>query len=248
MNEMTNTVAIVTGGSSGIGAQTALRLAERGHSVVITGRNRDRLDQVASRTAQIVAIRADMADSRDLEALVEQTVERFGRIDILINNAGMFTAGPFEELEVSQLQRIFEINVIGPAVLSRLCVPYLGQSDGAIVNVSSTMAHKAVPGVSAYAASKAALEQLTRNLAVELGPRGIRVNAVAPGPTLTPILERAGFTREMIAASNAQLTAQMPLGRLGNPDEVARWIVELADSPTWVTGQVLSVDGGLAVA
>lgn len=248
MNEMTNTVAIVTGGSSGIGAQTALRLAERGHSVVITGRNRDRLDQVASRTAQIVAIRADMADSRDLEALVEQTVERFGRIDILINNAGMFTAGPFEELEVSQLQRIFEINVIGPAVLSRLCMPYLEQSDGAIVNVSSTMAHKAAPGVSAYAASKAALEQLTRNLAVELGPRGIRVNAVAPGPTLTPILERAGFTREMIEASNAQLTAQMPLGRLGDPDEVARWVVELADSPTWVTGQVLSVDGGLAVA
>ena len=248
MNETTRTVAIVTGGSSGIGAQTALRLAERGHSVVITGRDRDRLAQVASRTAQIVAIRADMADSKDLEALVEQTIERFGRIDMLINNAGMFTAGPFEDLEVSQLQRIFEINAVGPAVLSRLCMPYLEQADGAIVNVSSTMAHKAAPGVAAYAASKAALEQLTRNLAVELGPRGIRVNAVAPGPTRTPILERAGFSREMIEASNAQLTAQMPLGRLGNPDEVARWVVELADSPTWVTGQVLSVDGGLAVA
>lgn len=143
---------------------------------------------------------------------------------------------------------IFATNVLGPTLLARAALPHLRATRGNIVNVSSTFGHKPAAGVSHYGASKAALEHLTRSWALELASSGVRVNAVAPGPTETPMLERSGVPADALAAIKADEVKRIPLGRRGEPAEVAHWIVALADpAAAWVTGQVVGVDGGLGV-
>lgn len=155
MNADSRRVAIVTGGNSGIGKHTAQMLAERRFDVIVTGRNRRRLGEVASAARRIVSMRAEMTVEADLVRVVERAVEDYGRIDTLVNNAGAFVAGPLADLETDQLRHLLDVNVVGPVALSRLCAPHLEQTGGAIVNVSSTMGHKAAPDVAGYAASKA---------------------------------------------------------------------------------------------
>jgi NAD(P)-dependent dehydrogenase (short-subunit alcohol dehydrogenase family) len=147
------------------------------------------------------------------------------------------------------MQKMLVTNVIGPSLLIRESIPALAQTQGTIINVSSTNGHKAVAGVTAYAASKAALEHLTKCLALELAAQGIRVNGVAPGPTETDILSKSGLTSEMIQQSNEAVLQAIPLGRRGRAKEVADWIVKLADpSASWLTGVIIDVDGGLSAA
>jgi NAD(P)-dependent dehydrogenase (short-subunit alcohol dehydrogenase family) len=143
---------------------------------------------------------------------------------------------------------LFATNILGPTLLSRAALPSLKATQGSIVNISSTFGHKASPMISHYAASKAALEHLTRCWALELAPFGIRVNAVAPGPTETDILERSGMSADAVDQIKKEEALRIPLGRRGDPEEVASWIVKLAEpEASWMTGQVISVDGGLGI-
>lgn len=248
MNEM-GQVAIVTGGSSGIGRAVALLLAEQGAHVLITGRNEEALRAIAGQHPNLDWIRADVGAPESAQRVVARAVERWGRIDRLINNAGIFTAGPIETIQPERAMTLLGVNLLGPLYMTQAALPYLRASQGAIVNVSSTYGHKPSAQASLYAASKAALEHLTRSWALELAPARIRINAVAPGPTETAILARLGLPTGALTQIQQREVEQVPLGRRGTAEEVADWIVQLASpAAAWVTGQILAVDGGLSIA
>ena len=249
MSVLSDKVVIVTGGSSGIGRATALHFAARGARVLITGRRAAALEAVATGHADIATLVADAASGADAARTVAEAVGRWGRLDVLVNNAGAGAILPLAEATAQRIERILAVNVTGPSLLAAASLPHLAASEGAIVNVSSTYGHRPAAALSHYAASKAALEQLTRSWALELAPQRIRVNAVAPGPTASEALTgMMGLSPAAAAAVEAQERQRIPLGRRGQPDEVARWIVRLAEpSAAWVTGQVLAVDGGLGL-
>ncbi len=241
-------VVIVTGGGSGIGRATAVRFAETGARVLITGRRAEALAETVSLHSNIASVVADVRLETDAAAVIAKAADMYGRMDGLVNNAGVFAAGPLEKVTAETVREIFETNVLAPTWLSQAALPYLKATQGSIINVSSTFGHKPSPNIAHYAASKAALEQLTRCWALELAPYRIRVNAIAPGPTETPILERAGLPPAAIEAVKREEVARTPLGRRGTPEEIAHWIVALAEpTAAWITGQVLAIDGGLSV-
>lgn len=189
----------------------------------------------------------DAAIAADATRTVNTVVERWGRLDVLVNNAGAGAILPLALATDDDIRNIFDVNVLGPSLLATASLTYLKASQGAIVNVSSTYGHKAAASLSHYASSKAALEHLTRCWALELAPDGIRVNAIAAGPTETTFLtDQMQLSAEQAEGIRARERDLIPLGRRGMPDEVATWIVSLASSTAaWVTGQVLTVDGGL---
>lgn len=240
--------AVVTGGGSGIGAATARALAAAGYRVLVTGRRITALRQMAARSENIHPFQADIRDPLAAGRIVAEVKNRFGRLDVLVNNAGQFSAASLSEADQAVMRGLFETNVFGPTHLFREALPLLEASGGAVINVSSTLARKAVSGVGLYGASKAALEQLTRSWALLAAPLGVRVNAVAPGPVETGILEASGLDSDEVDRIKTAERRSIPLGRRGEPEEVARWVVFLADEGArWMTGQVLGVDGGLAV-
>lgn len=249
MNTFDGKIAVVTGGSSGIGLATAAGLARNGAKVLITGRRREMLEAAAGRHPGLEAIVADVAEPQDARRTIGEAVGRWGRLDLLVNNAGAGALMTLDEIGAEQIAQIFTINVVGPSLLAQAALPHLKASRGAIVNVSSIFGHKAGAGLSHYAASKAALEHLTRCWALELAPHGIRVNAVAAGPTESGALTgMMGLSPEQAASVEEMERERIPLGRRGKPDDVAAWILKLAD-PTheWITGQIISVDGGLGL-
>jgi len=241
-------VVIVTGGGTGIGRAAALQFAEAGAQVLITGRREEPLAQTAGGHPNIVGLVADLSQPDDTQRMVEEALRRWSRVDVVVNNAAAMAQQALEEVQAKTVTRIFATNVLGPTMLVQAALPHLERSRGAIVNVSSTYGSKAAPQISHYAASKAALEQLTRCWALELAARGIRVNAVAPGPTETPALSNFGLSPGEIEEIKRREVQMIPMARRGNPEEVARWIVRLA-SPIedWITGQVIAVDGGLSL-
>jgi NAD(P)-dependent dehydrogenase (short-subunit alcohol dehydrogenase family) len=243
-------VVIVTGGTSGIGRAAALRFAKQGNKVLVTGRRPGPVEETIREHENIAGVVADVASAEDAKRTIAVAVDRWGRIDSLINNAGAGAILPLTDTTSDRIADILSVNVLGPGLLAAAALPHLKAVGGTIVNVSSTFGHKPAAGLSYYAASKAALEHLTRCWALELAPLGVRVNAVAAGPTESGALTgMMGLSPEQAAAIKEQERARIPLGRRGVPDDAAEWIVLLSGpASTWVTGQVVAIDGGLGLA
>ncbi|MFI0814894.1 SDR family NAD(P)-dependent oxidoreductase [Streptomyces sp. NPDC021098] len=237
--------ALITGGSRGIGEAIALRLAEDGADVALT--YRDRADRAASVVERIktlgrraLAVRADGADPEAVRAAVAGAADEFGRLDILVNNAGVGALGPVTELSLEDIDRALDINVRAPFLTAQAAVGRLADG-GRIINIGSCLAERAAfPGSSLYATGKTALTGLTKALARELGPRGITVNLIHPGPIDTDMNPADGESAAMLSG----LTA---LGRYGLPSEVAATVAHLAgESGRYISGASISVDGGFA--
>jgi NAD(P)-dependent dehydrogenase (short-subunit alcohol dehydrogenase family) len=249
MTQFNNQVVLITGGGAGIGLCAASKFSEKGAHVVITGRRASALEQAARTAANIDYIVADVGKPSDALPTIDEIIRRYGRLDVLVNNAGAGAISPLSQATFEQISEIFAVNVIGPSLLATAALPYLKRSNGSIINVSSTFGHKAAGSLSHYAASKAALEHMTKCWALELAHDGIRVNAVAAGPTESDFLaERMGLSPGQIESIKSEERARIPLGRRGLPDDVAGWITALASSDAgWITGQIFTVDGGLSV-
>ena len=247
---MDNPVVLITGALSGIGRATAFEFARAGARVVASGRRQEEGDrlaaELAAKGAEALFVRADVRSDDDVANLVERAVERFGRIDIAVNNAGKEGLGAIADVTAEAYAAIFETNVLGILLsLKHEFRVMQKQGKGSIVNVSSVYGHVGFAhGGSVYVASKHAVEGLTRAAALEGAPSGIRVNAVAPGPIETPMLDRVtGGDKEAKAA----FLGAIPQRRAGAPDEVAATIAFLADDrAAYITGEIVTIDGGFA--
>ena len=232
----------------GIGAGTARYFAERGAKVTISGRRKDKIDEVAASIgASCRGVAGDVTIDEDRRRLVSSAVEHGGGLDALINNAGNMYRGAIDELEADKLVEIFQTNVIAGMMLTGLAKPHLSARSGAVIFIGSIHNRRAFPGASPYAATKGAVETLTRVLAAELGADNIRVNCVAPGSVFTEINQRAGIFTDDEQRERLEAIAKMqPVGRVGKPEEIAE-AIEYLICAEWTTGALIDVDGGLGL-
>lgn len=245
-SQLAGRIAIVTGAGSGIGRATSIALARAGAHVLGVGRRQGALEETAGEHPGIATLVADLRADQAAETIVSAAVERWGRIDILVNNAGVTAVMPLAETTATRIADLFAVNVTAPSMLARAALPYLRDTRGSIINISSTYGHRPAPGAAHYAASKSALEQLTRSWALELAPDGVRVNALAPGPTESEALAAAGLPEAVVDKIKQDEADRIPLGRRGEPAEIATWVRHFADpTASWFTGQIVTVDGGL---
>lgn len=239
-------VAIVTGASKGIGAAIATHLAAEGAAVVVNyASSRGGADRVvAAITAEggrALAVQADVSKTADVERLFAESRRAFGSLDVLVNNAGVYESAPIGEISVESFHRQFDLNVLGIVLTTQEALKHFGPAGGSIVNTSSIVSTFAPAGTSVYNATKGAVDVLTRTMAKELGPRGIRVNSVSPGPIETEGTHAAGAIDAF-----TELGKLAPLGRYGQPGDVAPVVVFLASSDSaWITGEALYASGGL---
>jgi NAD(P)-dependent dehydrogenase (short-subunit alcohol dehydrogenase family) len=243
--------ALVTGATSGIGRASALRFADAGASVALVGRSADALASVArdarARDAEALEIVADVMNENDAERAVGEAVEKFGGLDVLVSAAGIISNGTVETTTLAAWDEMMNVNLRAVFHLMQLCVPHLERRKGNVVNVSSVTGLRAFPGVLAYCVSKAGVDQLTRCAALELASKGVRVNAVNPGVVVTEIHKRGGMDEGKYADFLEHSKRTHPLGRVGDPAEVAELIYFLAsERAAWITGATYSIDGGRA--
>lgn len=242
MSRLNGKIALVTGGGTGIGKAIVEAFVAEGAKVVITGRREAPLKALASAHPDAIAyVTADVAKPGDPKRALEFTQETFGKLDILVNNAGTFNGKPLVETTDEEIALLTSVNFNGLVSTTREAIPFLLETKGSVLNVSS-VAGKGVWGAAVYSATKAAVDQLTRVLAAELGPQGIRVNVVAPGMTETDMATDLLQVDEVVQGT----VAQTPLRRIGRPEDIAGAALFLAsDDASWVTGQLLQASGGL---
>ncbi|HVD92008.1 MAG TPA: glucose 1-dehydrogenase [Vicinamibacterales bacterium] len=240
---------VVTGASSGIGRAAAMRFARDGAAVLAVGRKAAALTEVAHEIeragGRCVPFEADVTRPDAAAAVVGKAVEAFGGLTTLVNAAGIIAMGTIENTTDEAWDEMLDINLRAPFRLMRAALPHLVASRGSVVNVSSVTGLRAFPGVLAYCVSKAGVDQLTRCVALELAPQGVRINAVNPGVVISNLHRRSGMNEENYAAFLDRSKQTHPLGRAGEPGEIADLIAFLAsDRAGWITGETISIDGG----
>jgi NAD(P)-dependent dehydrogenase (short-subunit alcohol dehydrogenase family) len=241
---------IITGGSSGIGKGIAKYFYEKGWQVLITGRNADKLQQVVAEMPGIAVLQYDNLKDGDHLKIADFVKTNWnGSLNILVNNAGHVELGELSTVSQASMAAMYQSHAISPSLLTSACLDFLTAEKGQILNVTSSHGIKAYPLTSAYSSAKAALNMLTRIWALELAPKGIRVNAIAPGPTDTDILRSSGFDDATIKEIHVQERESIPLKRRGQVDDVVCNAVLLLDSGSnWTTGVVLATDGGISIS
>jgi len=243
--EFDGKVAIVTGATSGIGMTTAFRFAEQGARVAAVGRRKEILSKVQRANIRTYAV--DLTNEQETSTFARRTLEDFGGVDILVNAAGIIANGTIENTSLADYDLMMNINVRSVLQLTQLLLPSIIERKGNIVNVSSVTGLRAFPNVFAYCVSKAAVDQFTRCAALELAPKGVRVNAVNPGVVRTNLHLNSGMNEDNYAAFVDRSKTTHPLGRIGQPEEIADLILFLASSKAgWITGTTYSIDGGRA--
>jgi 3-oxoacyl-[acyl-carrier protein] reductase len=246
-NKLAGKTAIVTGASKGIGASIAIHLAAEGAEVVVNyssdqaGADKT-VAEITTAGGKAIAVKASVAEPTEIEHLVAESVKAFGKVDILVNNAGVYQFAPLEETTPELFHRQFDINVLGLLLTTKAAVAHFPAEGGSIINISSVASSLGMPGGAVYCGTKAAVDAVTRSLAKELGPRGIRINSINPGMvttegTATAGIEGSDFQKSVIATT--------PLGRIGVPQDIATAAVFLASSDSsWITGETLFISGG----
>jgi 3-oxoacyl-[acyl-carrier protein] reductase len=240
-------VAVVTGASKGIGASIALHLAAEGASVIVnyssSKEGADRVvSEIASQGGKAVAVQANLSNETDVRRLFVETDKAYGKVDILINNAGIYEFAPIEGVTADHFHKQFNLNVLGLLLASQEAVKRFGAAGGSIVNISSVVATAAPPASSVYSATKAAVDAITRSLAKELGPKKIRVNSINPGLVVTEGVHAAGISNSDF---ETDFIKQTPLGRVGQPRDIAPAVIFLvSDDASWITGETLDIAGG----
>jgi 3-oxoacyl-[acyl-carrier protein] reductase len=250
VSKLANKIAVVTGASKGIGAGIAKQLAAEGAFVVVNySTSKQGADNVVAEIVasggSAIAVGANIAKQDEIAALFKETKRHYGRVDILINNAGVFGVGPIEALTAEEYQRVFDTNVLGLLLVTKAASPLFPESGGAIVNISSSVSTVAPAYLSLYSATKSAIDAITKSLAKELAPRKIRVNAINPGMIITEGLKAAGVAGSPM---EQQMIAMTPLGRAGLPEDIALPAAFLAsDDARYITGETIFVSGGAGI-
>ncbi|KAF5991399.1 MULTISPECIES: SDR family NAD(P)-dependent oxidoreductase [Streptomyces] len=247
MNRLDGKVAVVTGGSSGIGFATAQQFVEEGAFVFITGRRRPELDKAKDEIGRnVTTVQGDVSVSADLDRLFGTVAEEKGKIDVVVANSGLVDPQVFGQITEASFDRIFNVNARGTLFTAQKALPLMNDG-GSIILVGSIAGHVGVEGYTTYSATKAALRSYARTWTKELKGRGIRVNVLSPGPIDTPIMDSQADSKEGADAIRAAFASVVPLGRMGRPEEVAAAAVFLAsDESSFCAGMELSVDGGMA--
>src|SRR5256885_1635227 len=246
-NKLNGKVAVVTGASKGIGAAIAKQLATEGAKVVVnyssSKKDADKVvDEIAKDGGKAIAVQANLSKQADIERLFAGTKKAFGRLDVLVNNAGIYEFSPLENVTEEHFHKHFNLNVLGLLLASQAAAKLFDSAGGSIINISSLASTLAIPNAAVYSGTKAAVDAITRSLAAELGPRKIRVNAIRPGMVETEGTHSAGITESEM---RKQVEAQTPLGRIGQPQDIAGAAVFLASADSsWITGETFLISGG----
>jgi 3-oxoacyl-[acyl-carrier protein] reductase len=245
--KLTGKVAVVTGASKGIGAAIAKQLAAEGAAVVVnyssSKSGADKVvDEIKASGGKAIAVQADAARKTDIDRLFGETKKAFGRLDVLVNNAGIYEFSPLNDITEEHFHKQFNLNVLGVILAAQAAAKLFDGAGGSIINLSSVVSTLAFPNASVYSGTKGAIDSITRSLASELGPRGIRVNAIRPGMVETEGTHAAGIENSDM---QKQVKAQTPLGRLGQPADIAGTAVFLASADSsWITGETFVISGG----
>jgi NAD(P)-dependent dehydrogenase (short-subunit alcohol dehydrogenase family) len=247
MKRYINKVALVTGAGTGIGQAVAQRFADEGAKVLIVGRTESSLQETATASDNISYLVADLGKSEDIERIITTIQQRYGRLDVLVNNAGWAPVTPITEVKMDEYDKVFGVNVRALVEMTVKALPLLIASKGNIINMSSAITKNPVQNMSIYAGSKAAVEMFTKVWAKELG-KDVRVNAIGVGSIMTPIYEKTDLDSSAMKAHIERISASIPMGHFGTPEDVASLAAYLgSDEARYVTGAILAIDGGLGL-